>query len=673
MATEILCPICGATYNLSEAQLGKKVRCKKCEHAFVAGGKPRAKDKDGEDEGIQDERRRVPPKARRDRGRDGEEEAPRRTPGLDKQARRRVDEPRLPMTTFLIAGVGVALLLLLCGGGGWVVYALMNSGGGGGGSGVIAFNLGGLSGWQPANLDGAVEGLRSNDASHRAGAAGWLAKAPVDAGRQAEVAKALDPLLRDADDGVKFAAFSAAKNWGTEENVPALADFVKADADNVHAIHHHQALVDAMDALARIKDPRGAEALAAYLPAFWHAGEALNALKAFGPKAAPAVVKYAFDPRNDAVNRVRDLLRIYGTGGDLLLDQALTELKQGDAGRRQAAAKWLAEARPDEKRRAEVSRALAPLIVEKNGEAIKAAKVWGTAENAPDLVDFLKANLGNVHALHIRGTLDDAMDALARLKDERGAEVVAAYLADGNGEHAPVALRAFGRAAQPAVLKYAFHPDGGVQTKARSLLRGYGAGEDVVLAQALVEMGGDDTKRREAAARWLAMAPVIESRRPEVARAINGLLQDGTHETCLAGLALVKTWGTRDNVPDLVRLVKDTTFNVWANDRRHKAMAALGVLKDERGVWPVAQYIGDVHNQGPAADALREMGPVVGKALMAHLEDPDPADRDRAWTLLGDFGTKASLDALRAAAAKEPNPRIKVKANAVLKAISMRP
>ena len=38
MPQEVLCPICGTTYNLADSQLGRKVRCKKCEHSFTAGG-----------------------------------------------------------------------------------------------------------------------------------------------------------------------------------------------------------------------------------------------------------------------------------------------------------------------------------------------------------------------------------------------------------------------------------------------------------------------------------------------------------------------------------------------------------------------------------------------------------------------------------------------------------
>ena len=50
MPKEILCPICGASYNLAEAQLGRKVRCEKCEHTFTAGGEQHNRADEQEDD-----------------------------------------------------------------------------------------------------------------------------------------------------------------------------------------------------------------------------------------------------------------------------------------------------------------------------------------------------------------------------------------------------------------------------------------------------------------------------------------------------------------------------------------------------------------------------------------------------------------------------------------------
>ena len=97
MPQEILCPICGASYNLADAQLGRKVRCKKCEHTFRAGG-DQSRDKDDDDEDTR----------------------PRKAKSLSEQVKPRGagrgDGSGLPVSSFVIMAI-VAAVLLICGGG----------------------------------------------------------------------------------------------------------------------------------------------------------------------------------------------------------------------------------------------------------------------------------------------------------------------------------------------------------------------------------------------------------------------------------------------------------------------------------------------------------------------------------------------------------------------------
>ncbi len=126
MPREILCPICGASYHLADEQLGKRLRCKKCEHAFTPSDPSLRRAVEEEDEdGIPDRRR----DRRRRRGhRDEEDEdRPRKTRTLEEQARPRSEpEPGLPWSSFVILGVIVGVLLLCCGGAG-LFYALLPS------------------------------------------------------------------------------------------------------------------------------------------------------------------------------------------------------------------------------------------------------------------------------------------------------------------------------------------------------------------------------------------------------------------------------------------------------------------------------------------------------------------------------------------------------------------
>jgi predicted Zn finger-like uncharacterized protein len=125
MPKEVLCPICGAAYNLADEQIGKKVRCKKCEHAFTAGGEPKHRHDEVDEEEEERPRPKSKSKARRGRDRDEEEEQPKKTKSLEEQAKPKGQkEPGLPVSSFVIMGVVVAVLVLCCGGGGlffWLV------------------------------------------------------------------------------------------------------------------------------------------------------------------------------------------------------------------------------------------------------------------------------------------------------------------------------------------------------------------------------------------------------------------------------------------------------------------------------------------------------------------------------------------------------------------------
>ncbi|HZT82476.1 MAG TPA: zinc-ribbon domain-containing protein [Gemmataceae bacterium] len=128
MPKEVLCPICGASYNLADEQLGKKVRCKKCEHAFTAGGEPRRREDDDEedDDGIQDAPRGKSKAKKGGRGRDEEyDDRPKKTKSVEEQAKPAGQrDPGLPVSSFVIMGIVVGVLVLCCGGGGLVYWAM---------------------------------------------------------------------------------------------------------------------------------------------------------------------------------------------------------------------------------------------------------------------------------------------------------------------------------------------------------------------------------------------------------------------------------------------------------------------------------------------------------------------------------------------------------------------
>ena len=123
MAKEVLCPICGATYNLADEQIGRKVRCKKCEHAFTAGGEAKRRVDEDDDEDDRP-RSRSRSKARKTRERDEADVKPKKTKPIEEQAKPRTPkEPGIPVSSFIILGVVLGVLFLCCGGGTLVWWA----------------------------------------------------------------------------------------------------------------------------------------------------------------------------------------------------------------------------------------------------------------------------------------------------------------------------------------------------------------------------------------------------------------------------------------------------------------------------------------------------------------------------------------------------------------------
>jgi predicted Zn finger-like uncharacterized protein len=376
MAKEVLCPICGATYNLADEQLGKKVRCKKCEHPFTAGGEPkRREDDDYDDEddgGIQDAprgRARAKSGARsergRDRGRDRDDDRPKKTKSLEEQAKPRGEsQPGLPVSSFVIMGVVLGVLFLCCGGAGLVYWMWPRHNapapkpappGRRADANPPADQpppnipqppnfpqpppdfppLDGFGPGRPsavANLKEALEAVRDNDRGKRQAGADWLARATRDEGQAAEVSKALDVLVRDAQpdmlggDRVRAAALAALKTWGTKENVPTLVDFLQTQrARDPHWIHIMGELKDAMAALGRIGDERGVDAVVAFTDTIHgiHLGNAHEEpLRQMGSVAEKVGLQRLKEPDRAARLRAWTILAVVGTRTNLAAMEA---------------------------------------------------------------------------------------------------------------------------------------------------------------------------------------------------------------------------------------------------------------------------------------------------------------------------------------------------------------
>jgi len=400
MVVEVLCPICGAVFNLKPDYLGKKVRCKKCEHAFTVGGDKARESR--EDEGVSskssaaakkksdeddDDERSTSRKggAAAKRGRDDDDgdddyDRPRRKrsrAGRDDddddddggRKRKRVyhgdedddddDRPRqrAPESSgggagkvLIIIGGVVALLVLLCGGGIYGIYRVVNATGDAiddqdmavrndlVGDAFGGMELPGMD-RQPKDFEDALASLKSDKPFYRRGAANWLAKQPLNPARQQEVAQAVEPLVKGVDVGCIAAGARALRVWGTQDNGPALATALRQrPTEGIQ----FDAAKELMATIGKLKYAPGADAVTRFLPNFLVGADAERALDELGPGAEPEVLKLYHHPNQDCRDKGRRLLTRYGTKSVAILDQTVSDLGSPEKDRAKNALDWLA-------------------------------------------------------------------------------------------------------------------------------------------------------------------------------------------------------------------------------------------------------------------------------------------------------------------------------------------
>ena len=126
---------------------------------------------------------------------------------------------------------------------------------------------------------------------------------PADAPR-AQIAQALEGLLKDRHPNVRAEAARQLARWGSSANVPALIDLL-SDRDG-------GVLRPVMETLGKLQDQRAAEPIAVYLENFFVREDAARALKALGSRAENEVIRY-LDHRDASVRC--DACRILQTIG----------------------------------------------------------------------------------------------------------------------------------------------------------------------------------------------------------------------------------------------------------------------------------------------------------------------------------------------------------------------
>jgi predicted Zn finger-like uncharacterized protein len=672
MAVEALCPTCGAVFNLSDDYVGKKVRCKKCEHAFTVGGdKGRKRD---DDEGVQadratissqrssrdDDEDRPTRKATARRGREDDEDSPRRSRGRDddddrgrSRKRKRVyhdddddDQDGLRRKSSgsgkiiaIIAAVAV-VVLLVCGGGIFLFVRLMASaeeamqdqmaqqGLDANGNPIFGADMGPgfpVPDVQPKDMAEALTFLKGNDKGQRRGAANWLARQGVDAARQKEVGAALEALLKD-DDLTLIASARALKVWGTRDNGPALTAALKQKPDGGIPGDPQKEL---MAAIGKAKYDPGAEEVLRFLPNFFVGEDSARALADLGSGAEPAVLKYYHHPDGATRDRARRVLRGYNTKPLAYLDQTIADLNSVDKAREQSAVEWLAKSNSDEAlqaakadpaKQAAVAKGLNHVIDEPPspfviGAILDSCKRWGSKDNVAALIRLLERDPFNKQ---------------------------------GAGD----ALIAIGPSCEPQVRVLLDHRDRAVVDQARRVLERIG-GEDAKFVSAIADLKSDDGGRIERAARTLQGAAVDEKQRPAVVAALLGTIHDtgvprGDH-LLVNVVRAVMVWANKDDGPAIVGKVKEM-HKFFCRDSRKLLIEWMGKQKVEKAIPFLAEALTDKDDSRPASQALQAMGTELGEVIEVEVAKVTTSDRTQTLeciTVLGTVGTKKSLDLLK--------------------------
>jgi hypothetical protein len=277
MTIAATCPDCGARYNLNDALEGQQVRCKRCQCPFFV--RPSA----------------VRPAADRVLG-EALPARPRQADDLE-EAQPVVRRTGVSPVVWVLVGGGVVILTLagVCAG---LFYRAMRSGGEAVDELVanVKQNQPGFEPfnpfWVPRDVNEALAHLQAPDRPRRIAAADWLARQPVDPGRRADVARALEPLLEDLDGGVRVAGMRGLEAWGGAENVPAVVRMLEGDPAGFEGDECRRR---GMDLIVRLKDVRGAPGVARGLKQPFDRERARRALEKLGSGAESAVLPYLKD------------------------------------------------------------------------------------------------------------------------------------------------------------------------------------------------------------------------------------------------------------------------------------------------------------------------------------------------------------------------------------------
>jgi len=153
------------------------------------------------------------------------------------------------------------------------------------------------------------------------------------------------------------------------------------------------------------------------------------------------------------------------------------------------------------------------------------------------------------------------------------------------------------------------------------------------LDQALADLKSPDDGRRKGALNRLARALPDDSRRVEIAEAVEPMLRSPDGWTRGDATKALIVWGGKENTPALVRGLKDPDFWVVG-----ATLDALKATADPAAAGAVAARLPDQAHRGKAVEVLKAMGPGAEPAVIPFLSHSDGFVRAEACHVLKEIG-----------------------------------
>ncbi len=328
------------------------------------------------------------------------------------------------------------------------------------------------------------------------------------------------------------------------------------------------------------------------------------------------------------------------------VDQELMDLKGGDPAKSRQALAELAAAEVQDSQRARVTAALEPLLFDGDLHGglnpdlvLRTYLAWAGKDNVPALIRLMQTPAPPHWNLNKTGLV---MEALGKTQDQRAAEALAAKLPDPVlHDQAVNALEVMGPKAQTAVVAYLFDDNPDTRLRASRLLADFGAKPGTVADEAVSRLRSSQADVRRGAVVWFVdNAPAEGARTDDIAKALANLLDDPSPEVRNQALQALKTWLTKDCLPQLLAYARREQKNPSGGPA---LIDVLAQFPDENAAEAVALLLPNAQTRDKAVQALLQLGPAATKAVLPYINHPDPGVQKAARELCRRLNVPADL------------------------------